>query len=196
MSNNRAHLSTPAWPVEVQKVAPPSPRIRSLRAARITPWSWCLFLPRASGPPGPHLGANPLPFPGPFRARVHAHGRTRAPTHPQALDTRANTHTPIPLHAHRGETFLGSIPSLSSSRARWKINIGKPGSNGRASTATSVQAPSRYHPYSSSPFSRCASPLPVNPLAVPFSPANSGPRCPIRLATVLSVSLISIRVGH
>lgn len=169
MSNNRAHLSTPAWPAEVQKVAPPSPRTRPLRAARITPWSWCLFLPRARGPPGPHLGTNPLPSPGPFRAHVHAHERTRAPTHPQALGSRANTHTHthIHLHAHRGETFLGSILSLSSSRARWKINIGKPGSSGRASTATSVQAPSRYHPYSS-PFSRCASPLPVNPLAVPL----------------------------
>lgn len=37
MSNNRAHLSTPAWPAEVQKVAPPFPRTRPLRAARITP---------------------------------------------------------------------------------------------------------------------------------------------------------------
>ena len=39
MSNNRAHLSTPAWPAEVQKVAPPSPQTRPLRAARITLWS-------------------------------------------------------------------------------------------------------------------------------------------------------------
>lgn len=98
MSNNRAHLSTPAWPAEVQKVAPPSPRTRPLRAARITPWSWCLFLPRARGPPGPHLGTNPLPSPGPFRAHVHAHERTRAPTHPQALGSRANTHTHTHTH--------------------------------------------------------------------------------------------------
>lgn len=166
MSNNRAHLSTPAWPVEVQKVAPPSPRTHPLRAARITLWFWCLFLPRARGPPGPHLGTNPFPSPEPFRARararVHAHGRTRAPTHPHHW-THARTHTHTYVHT---EGFLGSVPTLSNSRARWKINIGKPGSNGRASTATSVQAPSRYHPYSSSPFSRCASPLPVNPLAV------------------------------
>lgn len=101
------------------------------------------------------------------RARTRAHARTHASTSTGLTREYTHTHTHIQLHAHRGETFLGSILSLSSSCARWKINIGKPGSSGRASTATSVQAPSRYHPYSS-PFSRCASPLPVNPLAVPL----------------------------
>lgn len=169
MSNNRAHLSTPAWPVEVQKVAPPSPRARPLRAARITPWSWCLFLPRARRaprtPPGYQSASLSRAVPR-ARARTRAHARIHAPTGTGLTREHTYTHP----HAHRGETFLGSIPSHSSSRARWKINIGKPGSNGRASTATSVQAPSRYHPYSPSPFSRCASPLPVNPLAVPLPP--------------------------
>lgn len=168
-------------------MAPPSPRTRPLRAARITPWSWCLFLPRARGPPGPHLGTTPLPSPGPFHSHTGARAYPRS--HKRQTHARAHVHT-LP-HVHRGETFLGSIPSLSSTRARWKINIGKPGSNGRASTATSVQAPSRYHPYSSSPFSRCASPLIPLTLSRFLSPANSVPYspCPVRfcLARVLSL---------
>lgn len=121
-------------------------------------------LPSSRGPSGPHLGTNPLPSPGPSCTHTGARAHPRIHKH----WTHARTHIHTPPHAHRGETFLGSVPSLSSSRARRKINIGKPGSNGRASTATSVQAPSRYHPYSSSSFSRCVSPLPVTPLAIPL----------------------------
>lgn len=122
-----------------------------------------------AGPPDPTWVPIRFPLPGrSARACTHTGARAHPRTHRHWTHARTHIHTHTHPHAHRGETFLDSIPSLSSSRARWKINIGKPGSNGRASTATSVQAPSRYHPYSPSPFSRCASPLPVNPLAVPL----------------------------
>lgn len=82
MSNNRAHLS---MPVEVQKVAPPSPQMR-------LPCNPLVFLPSSrttAGPSGPPPEYQPL-------SRVAS--RARARTHPRVSTGTQFTH--IYIHTH------------------------------------------------------------------------------------------------
>lgn len=79
--SSRAHLS--ALPVEVQKVAPPSPRTRVPFAPPGTLRSWIssFLVHNRAGPPDPHQGYQSASLSRAVsRARIHAHGRTRAPT--------------------------------------------------------------------------------------------------------------------
>lgn len=141
-------------PVEVQKVAPPSPRMRPLRATR-NPLVLDFFLPRARprGPSGPPPRV-PIRFPLPDRfARLYTHTGARA--HSRAHEYWVHIYRYRHRHKHKhthtqGKRFSAPFRLCLARAPRWKINIGKPGSSGRASTATSVQAPSRYHPYSPS----------------------------------------------
>lgn len=113
--------------------------------AYITPWSWYSFLPRVRprGPFGSPPGHQPASL-----SRVAS--RARALTH-ASLGTQF-THIYVRTYTQTQRGNVSRLRSVSVWLApRWKINIGKPGSSGRASTATSVQAPSRYHyPYSPS----------------------------------------------
>lgn len=77
MSNNRAHLSTSAQSVEVQKVAPPSSRTRPLCTARNPLLGYSFLVHDRAGPPAPHPRVSTyFPFPGYLtRARTHTGAR-------------------------------------------------------------------------------------------------------------------------
>lgn len=161
MSNNRAHLSTP---VEVQKVAPPSPRTRRPYNPP-GPGIPSFLMYDRTGPPNPHPEVSTrFPLQG-------CASRARALVHPRACKRLVHAHTLTHIYTYkrRGEMFLGSVPSLSSS---WR---GKSIQGNQEAAAGRRQQPlCRLHPGTTTPtrrtlVARIPSPLhPVNPLMMPL----------------------------